>query len=83
MTCCNCVLYVVVTTAQTAEKVQFVTFGFQVAIMSEENKMKALMGEVAFEGDIVIRLQSTSFGLFLWTEEKWTMQVVGQHQLVR
>jgi len=37
MTCCSSVLYVVVTATQTAEKVQFVKLGFQVAIIWEQN----------------------------------------------
>jgi len=54
MTCCSFVLCVVVIAAQTAEKLQFVKFGFQVAIMLYENKMKTLIGEEPCEGDVVI-----------------------------
>jgi len=41
-------LYVVIIAAQTAEKLQFVKFGFQVAIVVYLNKMRALMGGRSF-----------------------------------
>jgi len=45
MTCCSFVLCVVVIAAQTAEKLQFVKFGFQVAITVELRLSERLLSE--------------------------------------